>query len=54
MPVASRHVKFLFIVLDQGKVCHCLPGNLKGKGIMKKVTNSDIGGGRSKIFAFLW
>ena len=40
----TRHVKLFFKTLNKEKVCHYLPGN-KG-GIVKKVTNGDIGGKR--------
>ena len=46
MPVTyhRKHVKLFFKVLDQ-KNCHYLPGDTKGGGIMKNVTNDDIAGG---------
>ena len=30
--------------LIKEKVCHYLPGDMGGEGVMKKVTKSDIGG----------
>ena len=38
--------KIIFKVLDQEKVCHYLPGDMGGGGIMKGVTKSDIAGRR--------
>ena len=36
------------------KVCHYLPGDIGGREYTEKVTTGDIGGGASKILAFLW
>ena len=30
--------------LIKEKVCHYLPGDMRGEGVMKKVTKGDIGG----------
>ena len=39
--------------LIKEKVCHYLPGDLGGGAIMKKVTNSDIGGGGLEFCVFV-
>ena len=47
----TKYVKLFFkVFLIREKVCRCLPGDMKGGGIMKKVTNGDIRG--SKIWYF--
>ena len=38
--------------LIKENVCHHLPGEMGGSGIMKKVTNGDIRGRGSKIWRF--
>ena len=38
--------------LIKENVCHYLSGDMAGGGIMKKVTNGDIGGKGSKIWHF--
>ena len=53
MPVTYQSHKICKIIflrsLIKGKVCHYLPGDIGGEGIMKKVANNDIGGRGSKI-----
>ena len=39
----TRHVKLFLKVLDQEKSCHYLRVDIGAGGIMKKVTNGDIG-----------
>ena len=38
--------------LIKEKICHYLPGDIGGGGIMKNVTNSDMGAGGSKMWEF--
>ena len=45
----TRYIKISLRCLIKEKVCHCLPGDIGGRGIRKKVTNGDIGGGGSNI-----
>ena len=35
------------------EVCHYLPGDMGGEGLMKKVTNNDTGGGGLKFGVFV-
>ena len=48
MPVTYKLCKICKIsfkvFLIKEKVCHYLPGDMGGEGIMKKMTNGDIGG----------
>ena len=57
MPVTYQLHKIYKIIflrsLIKEKVCHYLPGDLGGGGIMKKVTNGDLGGSGVKNVAFL-
>ena len=47
----TKYAKLFFKVFDQGNICHYLPGGTGGRGILKRVTNGDIGG-RFKIWHF--
>ena len=52
MSVISNMKKYFLRSLITEKVCHYLSGDIGGEGIMKKVTNCDIGEGESKILHF--
>ena len=42
----TKYTKLFVKVFDQGNICHYLPGDTGGRGILKRVTNGDIGGRR--------
>ena len=48
----TEYMKLFFKVFDQGKSLSPFAWGRRGEGIMKKVTNDDIGGKGSKIWYF--
>ena len=50
MPVIPNMKNYFLRSLITEEVCHYLSGNMGEGGIMKKVTNCDIGGRVSKIW----
>ena len=48
----TKYVKLFLRSLTKEKLYHCLPGDMEGGGIMKNVTNGDLGGGGLKFGIF--